>query len=136
MAISYRQGALPPNSKASLEDDFIHLTEPPAEVAILLQSQCYNCHSARANYPKSAHFYPLHKKYVEPVTKGREKLNFSHWASYTPEMQKVLLLVAVEQMENHAMPLKDVFPQGEDTLSQNKEKLLIQWLAQEAEAGM
>ncbi len=136
LTISYRQGVLPPNMEVSLEDDFIQLTKPPEEVADLLQSQCYNCHSAKAKYPKEAHFYPFHKKYVTPVKKGRKKLNFSKWSSYTPEMQKVLLLIAVEQMENHAMPMKDVFPQGEDTLSQNKEKLLIQWLAQEAEAGM
>jgi len=136
LTISYRNGVLPPNFEVSLEGDFIQLTQPPAEVALLLKNHCYNCHSAKASYPLKAHFAPFHQKYLEPVKQGREKLNFSTWSSYEPEMQKVLLLVAVEQMENHVMPKKDVFPKGSDTLSPPQEQLLIQWLAQEAEAGM
>ena len=136
LTISYRKGTLPKNLDVSLEDDFIYLTHPPKDVADLVKKQCYNCHSAKAAYPQKAHFAPFHEKYIAPVTKGREKLNFSNWAIYSPEMQKVLLLIAVEQMENQAMPITDIFPQGDDTLTQNDKKLLIQWLAQEAEAGM
>ena len=136
LTISYRKGVLPPNQPVNPEDDFIQLSEPPKEVAKLLQNNCYNCHSNKTNYPKKAHFAPFHKPYVQPVEEGRKRLNFSNWATYTPEMQKVLLLIAVEQMENHAMPMKNIFPQGDDTLTPNDMQLLIQWLAQEGEAGM
>lgn len=136
LGISYTKGNLPPDEVVEMDADFIELTSPPKEVADLLKNHCYDCHSAQATYPKKAHFAPYHKKYVEPVMKGREKLNFSKWSSYTPELQKVLLLVAVEQMENKAMPMTGIFPKGNDTLTQNSKNLLIHWLAQEGEAGM
>ncbi len=136
LTISYRKGALPPNKESQPGADFIHLTAPPKEVANLLRQWCYDCHSTQTKYPSMAHFYPYNRPYVVSVNLGREKLNFSNWASYSSEMQKVLLLIAVEQMENGDMPLLGIFPQGDDTLSQNSKHLLIQWMAQEAEAGM
>ncbi len=135
LTIAYRRGTLPENQEVRPESDFIYLSAPPAKVGGLLQKYCYNCHSAQAQYPRLAHFAPFHKKYIEPVTQGRKKLNFSKWDAYTPELQKVLLLVAVEQMENNAMPVSGVFS-VDDTLASMDKQLLMQWLAQEAEAGM
>ena len=133
---SYQKGVLPADLALDSNADFIKISVPPSEVANLLREQCYNCHSGKATYPRIAHFAPFHKKYAASVLEGRKKLNFSNWSAYSPELQKVLLLVAVEQMENNAMPIHGIFPKGNDTLAQNEKKLLIQWLAQEAEAGM
>lgn len=134
LILSKNKAELPQNHPVDTNNDFISLSAPPEMVANLLRKYCYNCHSFETQYPKSAQYAPFHKKYIEPVQKGREKLNFSDWPAYPEEIQKMLLLLSVEELVNHTMPVLGVF--GTDTLTQKNHLLLTQWLAQEGEAGM
>lgn len=58
------------------------------DVAIMLKTSCYNCHSNETKYPWYAHMAPSSWLVARDVRVAREELNFSKWQDY--DMSKML----------------------------------------------
>ena len=58
------------------------------DVAILLKTSCYSCHSNETKYPWYAHVAPSSWLIARDVHEGREELNFSRWQDY--DVSKIL----------------------------------------------
>ena len=52
------------------------------DVAILLKTSCYNCHSNETQYPWYSYVAPASWLIAHDVSAGREELNFSSWQDY------------------------------------------------------
>ena len=86
-------------------NDFIHLLSPPSEIATLLQSSCYDCHSYKTKYPWYTSVAPLSWWIDHHIQEGREHLNFSEWGTYTDKRKKHKLEECWEEMGEGIMPL-------------------------------
>ena len=92
----------PPVDKNS---DFLTLKKTPENVATLVKSACYDCHSNETVYPWYAKVQPFGWFLKDHIDEGRRELNFSTFASYEPRRQAKKLDEAAEQIENGGMPL-------------------------------
>lgn len=72
-------------------------------VAVLDRS-CRDCHSNATVWPRSAEIAPLSWLMSYGVTKGREAVNFSEWAAYSPQVRQMLLAASCEDASAGTMP--------------------------------
>ena len=100
---------LPVNRSAPPVDpaqDFVAVTNPPANLGILIKDACYDCHSHETEYPWYSYVAPVAQWLQGHVKEGRENLNFSVWTTYSAEDADGSLEEAVEMVEEKEMPLK------------------------------
>jgi heme-binding protein len=76
---------------------------PPAVVAILDRS-CRDCHSNDTVWPWYTNIAPVSWLMAYGVTKGRDAVNFSEWAAYSPDQQRILLTVSCDDVKSGKMP--------------------------------
>ena len=74
------------------------------EVGAILDRSCRDCHSNATVWPRYAQIAPLSWVMSYAVTKGRSAVNFSEWASYSPEQQQLLLSVSCDDVRSGKMP--------------------------------
>lgn len=60
-------------------EDLMAVHAPPAEIAALLHSACYDCHSDETLWPWYSHVAPVSWFVAGHVNDAREALNFSEW---------------------------------------------------------
>ena len=72
-------------------------------VAVLDRS-CRDCHSNGTVWPWYTHIAPASWLMASAVAKGRQAVNFSEWAAYSPEQQRVLLAVSCDDVKSGKMP--------------------------------
>ena len=92
-----------PESEAS--KDFITITEPPQQVATILKSACYDCHSYQTKYPWYASISPVSWWLQDHIDHGRDEFNLSLWADYSTNRADHKLEEAIELLEAEEMPL-------------------------------
>ena len=80
-----------------------HVGTASGLVAILDRS-CRDCHSNATVWPWYSQIAPVSWLMAYGVTKGRQAVNFSEWATYTPEQQRMLLAVSCDDATNGKMP--------------------------------
>ena len=73
-------------------------------LAAVLDRSCRDCHSNATVWPRSAEVAPLSWLMSYAVTKGREAVNFSEWASYQPDVQRMLLSASCQDVSTGKMP--------------------------------
>lgn len=118
---------LPPAENES-DGDIIQSGLVGQEVAPLLKTSCYNCHSNETNYPWYAHVAPASWLIAYDVKKGREELNFSEWQEYdSNRMVSKLDDIATEVGEGH-MP-KSIYTliHPSAKLSDDQRTLIVAW---------
>ncbi len=101
------------------------------QVLTLLKGACYDCHSNETVYPNYTRAQPLGWWIKGHITAGREKLNFSEWASYSGKEKIKQAQECIEVMEQGRMPMKSyvwMHPTGK--LSDQDEKILMDFFAQ------
>ena len=115
----------PPVDKNS---DFLTLKKTPENVATLVKSACYDCHSNETVYPWYANVQPFGWFLKDHIDEGRRELNFSTFASYEPRRQAKKLDEAAEQIENGGMPLESyTLIHKEAKLTAEQKKLLTDY---------
>ena len=115
----------PPVDKNS---DFLTLKKTPENVATLVKSACYDCHSNETVYPWYAKVQPFGWFLKDHIDEGRRELNFSTFASYEPRRQAKKLDEAAEQIENGGMPLESyTLIHKEAKLTAEQKKLLTDY---------
>ena len=85
--------------------DFIELESPPNEIANLIRTTCYDCHSFETKYPWYSNVAPISWTLGSHVRNGREYLNFSVWGNYKNDVKKDLLYKSYKQIGARQMPL-------------------------------
>ncbi len=103
------------------------------DVAILLKTSCYSCHSNETKYPWYSHVAPSSWLIARDVHEGREELNFSRWKDY--DLSKMLgkLDDITAEVDEGRMPLgiyTIMHPSAK--LNDEQRKLIVAW----AEATM
>jgi len=87
-------------------NDLLKNTDAPDNVAYLLRTACYDCHSNETTYPWYANIAPVKWWIYDHINEGREDLNFSVWNILSKADQaEALDDIATAVMEGE-MPLK------------------------------
>ncbi len=109
-------------------EDFIVVTQPPAEVATLLRNACYDCHSNETKYPWYTNVAPISWWIEEHIRHGRGELNFSKWGTYPIKKAHHKLKESYEMVEGKEMPLPSyLWTHSEAELTNEEQQLLVQW---------
>jgi len=70
----------------------------------VLDRACRDCHSNRTVWPWYTQIAPVSWLMASGVSKGRKAVNFSEWAAYSPEQQRMLLAVSCDDATSGKMP--------------------------------
>ena len=111
------------------ESDFLMIEQAPMEVAELMQTSCYDCHSNLTIYPWYSNIAPVSWWLKGHIDNGRGKLNFSEWDSYSLEESDSLKVLSADLIEKKWMPILTYkIIHTESRLSDEQRALLIDWL--------
>src|SRR5687768_16469663 len=78
--------------------------QAPREVQWILRRACYDCHSTETRWPIWAYVAPVSWQVVSDVERARKMVNFSDWASYSPEVRAALKATIAYSTSTHRMP--------------------------------
>lgn len=70
----------------------------------VLDRACGDCHSNNTVWAWYTQIAPLSWLMAYGVAEGRKAVNFSEWAAYSPEQQRMLLAVSCDDATNGKMP--------------------------------
>ena len=73
-------------------------------LAAVLDRSCRDCHSNNTVWPSYAQVAPLSWLMARAVVEGRKAVNFSEWAAYSPEQQRLMLAVSCDDATSGKMP--------------------------------
>jgi hypothetical protein len=100
----------------------------PQEVAFILKTSCYDCHSNNTHYPWYANFQPVAWWLADHIKEGKKEINFSEFASYRIGRQYKKLEEIKKQVEEGEMPLQSYTTiHGDAKLSAAQKEILAQW---------
>lgn len=85
--------------------DFISVTGANAEVANILKTACYDCHSDQPIYPWYTNIAPVSWWIKHHINEGSHHLNFSIWGTYKEKRKNHKLEECVEMVEEGEMPM-------------------------------
>jgi hypothetical protein len=87
-------------------NDLLRNAGVPKNIASILKSACYDCHSNETKYPLYSYIAPVKWLVYEHINHGREELNFSEWDTLSKtDLAELLDDMATNVMEKE-MPLK------------------------------
>lgn len=117
------------NPPAEPQQDFIVITQPPAEIVFLLKESCYDCHSNETNYPWYFNVAPISWWAKDHVNDGRKHLNYSTWGTYKKERKEHKLDEMYSEVEEGEMPLTSyTLMHGAAKLTPGQKTALLDWL--------
>jgi hypothetical protein len=70
----------------------------------VLDRACRDCHSNATVWPWYTQIAPASWLMAYGVTKGRQAVNFSEWATYPPDAQRTLLSASCQDVSDGKMP--------------------------------
>ena len=83
---------------------FEAVAKPHPAVAAVIGRSCRNCHSNETEWPVYSRIVPISWLLANDVRQGRARLNFSEWNRYSPEMSRLRIADACEQVSSGKMP--------------------------------
>ena len=93
------------NPAPTPDKDFINATQAPKEVADLLKTSCYDCHSNETKYPWYFNVAPVSWWLKNHINEGREELNLSLWTDIDAKQKDEKLEESVELINEGEMPV-------------------------------
>lgn len=119
-------------SEPVTENDIIENLEVNADMAGLLKSACYDCHSNQPRYPWYASVAPVSWTIAEHIEHGRDELNFSEWGTYSARRRDHKLEEMVDEVSEGKMPLPSyVNMHKEANLSAEQIDMLKTWVEEQ-----
>lgn len=116
------------NPPIDATQDFIQTTSPPTEVANLLKTACYDCHSHTTKYPWYTNIQPLAWWIKGHVDNGTKHLNYSTWTTYSAKKKAHKIEEMVEVVEGKEMPMLSYMVAHNDAwISAEQRKVLVDW---------
>jgi cytochrome c551/c552 len=73
-------------------------------IASILDRSCNDCHSNRTVWPWYSNVAPVSWLVVSDVNRGRRRVNFSEWESYTADKRSKLLEAICKEVTEGDMP--------------------------------
>lgn len=108
--------------------DFLKIKNTPENIATIIRTSCYDCHSNETVYPWYSNVQPAAWFLKHHIDDGRKHLNFSTFSTYEPKKQIHKLEETVEMIEQDKMPLESyILGHSEAKLSPENKKLLIEY---------
>jgi len=89
--------------------DFLRIKKTPPQIAKLISTSCYDCHSNESKYPWYSDIAPSSWLLKNHINEGRKHLNFSTFATYEPKRQVHKLEECIEMIEKEEMPLDSYY---------------------------
>lgn len=109
--------------------DFIEVHQPPLDVAQLIKTTCYDCHSYETKYPWYTSVAPISWWIGNHIEEGREHLNFSTWTDYPEKRALHKLEEFYEEVEEGEMPLSSyTIAHSEAKLSKEDIDKMVSWV--------
>jgi len=105
LAIQFIPNKLPEN-KATGHDDITGTGLLTPEITTILKTSCFDCHSNETHFPWYSKLAPSSWLLASDINRGRDKLNFSEWKSYSKRHQIGKLEAIKEEITSGDMPLK------------------------------
>jgi hypothetical protein len=116
------------NPKSDPAQDFIYVTKPEKVVADILTRACYDCHSNNSKYPWYSQVAPISWWLKNHINEGREELNFSLWAGFSPKKKDRKMEEAIELVKEGEMPLNTyTWAHKEARLTPEEKTLIVNW---------
>ena len=107
---------------------FIAETNPPAEVTQILKTTCFDCHSAKTNYPWYNNITPVNYWLDEHVRDGKKHLDFSKWSEYSLKRKEHKMDELYEDVEKKEMPLNSyTWTHADANLTQAQIDAVVAW---------
>lgn len=101
-------------------------TKPSQEVAGILKSNCYDCHSDQTQYPWYAEIAPISYYLDDHIRHGKGEFNVSKWDGYSAKKKDHKLEEVIELVEKGEMPL-DSYTWLHGNLNESDTKALLLW---------
>lgn len=115
--------------------DFVTRLSAPPEVARILHTSCYNCHSNNTDYPWYAAVQPAGWYLAHHIKEGKAELNFHQFTNYSARRQYSKLRGVRTSIEEGTMPLPSyTWLHPEAKLPTGEKAILLQWLNQKIDS--
>ena len=102
---------------------------PPENVALILKTSCYDCHSNETIWPWYSYVAPVSFLVSGDVHNGRKRLNFSEWDRYDVKRRNKKMDGILELVEKGVMPLSIYTTMHSDAkLNAEKIKTIKEWV--------
>ena len=116
-------------SDAVSKNDIIVALNPPKEIAIILKTSCYDCHSNNTNYPWYDKIAPVSWWVADHVKEAKDELDFSEWGSFSQKRKDKKIKEIMEVIDEGEMPLKSyLVMHGDAKLSEAQVEALKKWI--------
>jgi hypothetical protein len=116
------------NPAIDTSKEFMLLAAPPADVAEMIKTACYDCHSHESQYPWYTSVAPISWWISHHIEEGRAELNFSTWGEYPAEKAAHKAEEAAEEIEEKHMPIKPyLITHGDARLTAAQRERLSTW---------
>ena len=110
-------------------DMVTHFTTP-ANVAGILRTSCYDCHSNNTRYPWYSNVQPIGWILTNHVNDGKQELNFNEFTTYSKRRQLSKFKSIHNSIKDGSMPLSSYTLLHSDAkLSKESKTSLLQWTA-------
>ncbi len=117
------------NQSKEYSKDISTIEKITPDVKNILQSSCYDCHSNNSIYPIYASIQPIAWWLQHHIDEGKEELNFSEFAGYSPRRRFHKLEEIKEQIVENEMPLYSyTIVHTQAKLSEQQKSILINWV--------
>ena len=113
------------NPPSDPELDFMNITSPPDEIATILKTACYDCHSHHTEYPWYTNLQPVAWWIKDHIDHGRSELNFSEWGTYSDRRIDHKLEESAEYTLNEEMPLPSYLWSHADARLTDRERMIL-----------
>lgn len=109
-------------------DDIATKYDVPMNTLMNLYDGCYNCHSNYTKYPWYDRIQPVGWWMAHHITDAKRHLNFSEFASYTPDQARKKFHEINKVMTKRSMPLKSYLLMHEEAhLTPEQYKNVADW---------
>jgi len=114
--------------------DFITINNPPLEIAKVIKSSCYDCHSNETTYPWYSNIAPVSWYLKNHINEARKRVNFSEWADYPTNKALKKLEACADDIIEGEMPLSSyTLMHSSASLNSGQIKTLSEWFKKESE---
>lgn len=110
------------------EADLLQHRYVPGNVAGILKTSCYDCHSNNTDYPWYASIQPFGWTLAKHIQDGKAELNFNEFKNYSQRRQLSKLKAIQNSIKDGSMPLSSYALLHPDAkLSKERKALVIKW---------
>ncbi len=111
------------------KNDLIAVMNPPQEVANILKTSCYDCHSNETVYPWYAQVAPFSWWTTHHVVEARRHFNFSKWNEMSEKKLEKFAEEAEYEINEGEMPLPPyTWVHSGAEITEAEKAILFEWL--------